>query len=108
MKKEKPQQKGMSVEQLARVMQNEFLGVHSEFSNVHKRLDRMDAEFAHVHKRLDTVERDISEMKKNTSELFTKLDEFISLYKDTKQELTVVIKQLKRLEERVAYLEGKK
>lgn len=80
------------LENLAQLTQGEFLNVRKEFSIVHKRLDRLEQEFA--------------EFKKNVSELFTKLDEFISLYRETKAENILLARQLRRLEERVAQLEA--
>ncbi len=76
----------MTINDLARLMQGEFLGVN---------------------KRLDTLEADVKEMKVNSSELFTKLDKFISLYEDNRQETTTIANQIRRLEERVAKLEGR-
>lgn len=84
MKKQK--KKKMTIDALARMMQGEFTGVN---------------------KRLGDLEADIKEIKENSSELFAKLDEFISLYRDTKQELASLSKQLRRVEERLAQLEGK-
>lgn len=108
---------------LARLMQEEFSNVYGRmdagFADVHK---RMDAGFLEIHNRLGNVEtdvgvlkmdmhevkRDIQEMKEKSSELFEKLNKFIALYQETKQELTIMAKQLRRLEERVAHLEGKR
>ncbi len=84
----------MTINDLARLMQGEFIGVKGEFTSVNKRLDVLEA--------------DVKFIKDNASELFTKLDEFISLYRDTKQELGLLAKQVNRLEERVVQLEGGK
>ena len=56
---------------------------------------------------LSEVKSDVKLMKDNFSELFAKLDEFISLYKKQEQELLMLISQMKRLEERVAKLESR-
>ena len=109
-----------TIEGLARLMQGEFLGVHkrmdTEFATVHKRMDtefasvhkRMDTEFGAVHKRIDVLDAAVQEMRKNSSELFEKLDEFIAIYRDTKQEVALLARQVKRLEERILQLEVKK
>ena len=90
-----PKNKKVStIEGLARLMQSEFLGVHHRFDTVHRRLDSVEA---HVH-----------EMRKDSSELFAKLDEFISLYRDTRQELNVLTRQVKRLEGRIMQIEGRR
>jgi len=108
-----------TVDGLARLMQGEFVrvhekfdgvdkkfeGVYTEFSHVHK---QMDTEFSNVHKRMDAIESGLQDMKESSSELFGKLDEFISLYRDTKQELAVLARQFRRLEARVVQLEAKK
>ena len=88
------EEKNLTINDLARLMQNEFLGVN-------QRLDGHDKRFA-------ALEADVKYIKDNASELFTKLDEFISLYKDTKQELEILSAQLRRLEERVAQIEKSK
>jgi archaellum component FlaC len=88
------EEKNMTINDLARLMQGEFIGVKGEFTSVNKRLDVLEA--------------DVKFIKDNASELFTKLDEFISLYRDTKQELGLLAKQVNRLEERVVQLEGGK
>ncbi len=75
----------MTISDLARLMQGEFLGLN---------------------KRLDGLETDVKEMKTNSNELFSKLDKFISLYEDSKQEMEVLAGQVRRLEVRVAKLEG--
>ncbi len=82
-------------------MQGEFLGVHGRLDGVDKRLDGVD-------RRLTNLERGMDEMKESSSELFAKLDEFIFLYKDTKQEIALLARQVKRLEERILQLEVKK
>lgn len=67
----------------------------------------MKSEFAGVTQRLSSVEADVKWMKDNSSELFAKLDEFITLYKDQKTEFASLSNQVGRLEKRVADLESK-
>ena len=51
---------------------------------------------------------EMHEMKQSSSELFAKLDDFISLYRDTKQEITILTRHVKRLEERITQLEARR
>ncbi len=88
--------------------------IQADFQGVNKRLDGHDAVFkeikidlADVKQQLGTVEADVKEMKANSSELFAKLDEFISLYKNQESENRSLASQLARLEERVSKLEAK-
>ena len=89
-------------------MQEEFLGVHKRFDDMDKRFIMVEADLFVIKGRLGIVESQVKEMKKSAGELFTKLDGFMALYRDAKQELTVLAKQVRRLEERIAQLESKK
>lgn len=87
--------------------------VQKDFQKMDARFDKMDARFDKVELRLDNVELDLKEvkqdikwMKENSSELFAKLDKFIKLYEDQKQELLLFGAHLERLEERVSKLEA--
>jgi len=75
--------------------------VQNDFQKVNGRLDSIDG-------RLTAVEQDVAWMKNNFSELFTKLDKFITLYEKMDQEIIILGEQLNRLEERVAKLESQK
>lgn len=66
----------------------------------------LKSDVAGVNARLISVENDVKWMKTNSGELFTKLDELITLYRDEKQERVVLAGHVKRLEERVAKLEA--
>lgn len=117
----------------ARAVQSDFLKVNKRFDKVDSRLDGVDNRLGGVESRLDGmdtrlggVERELNEvkidvgmvklelhevktdvlwMKENSSALFTKLDRFISLYEEQRQEFIMLGAQFKRLEERVAKLE---
>lgn len=78
--------KNMTIDDLARMMQGEFTKLGTELSE---------------------VKSDVKWMKDNSSELFTKLDKFITLYEDQKTELKSLTNQMERLEGRVAKLESK-
>ena len=89
------------IDPLAVSMQNEFAVINDRLGSVENRLEN-------VEDRLGSVESDVSWMKNNSGELFTKLDKFIALYDDQKQELTFLSGQLKRLEMRVDKIESEK
>ena len=89
----------MTLDKLALLTQQGFMGVDKRFDGVDKRFDR-------VENRLDRVENEIREMKENSSELFTKLDKFIALYEKQEQEMLLFGAQIRRLEERVIKLES--
>jgi len=67
----------------------------------------VQADFGRVHERLDKVEVDIKWMKENSGELFKKLDDLISLLKSHEEQMTMMQEQIRRLEDRVAKLEGR-
>ena len=103
-----------ALEPFANAVEQDFKGVDDRFNKVDSRLDKVDGRLDKVDSRLDKLEFDVAEvksdvklMKDNFSELFAKLDEFISLYKKQEQELLMLISQMKRLEERVAKLESR-
>ncbi|KKR88475.1 MAG: hypothetical protein UU85_C0003G0002 [Candidatus Wolfebacteria bacterium GW2011_GWA2_42_10] len=87
----------MTLEKLAQLTQRGFFDLENKFE---KRFDG-------VEKRLDGVEVEIREMRKKSSELFTKLDKFIALYEKQEQEMMIFGAQLRRLEKRVFGLESK-
>ena len=95
----KIKQAKMTLDKLALLTQQGFMGVDKRFDGVDKRFDR-------VENRLDRVENEIREMKENSSELFTKLDKFIALYEKQEQEMLLFGAQIRRLEERVIKLES--
>ena len=80
-------------------------GVENRLGGVENRLDGVENRLDGVENRLSQVESDIKEMRENSSALFAKLDDFISLYKKHDQELTILSAQVRRLEERIAKLE---
>ena len=83
----------MTIEKLAILTQQGF-------SNLDNRLVK-------VEDRLVKVEVDVRWMKENSGELFTKIDRFIYLYEEQRQELSVLIGQVRRLEDRVVKIEIK-
>jgi len=82
--------------------------VQSEFIKVNQGLDGVGQRLTMVEQRLAIVEQEVREMRESASELFIKLDRFISLYEKQEQELLSLSAQLKRLEERVNKLELKR
>ena len=103
-----------AIEPFARVVQKDFQGVNKRLDIVDSRLDKVDSGLNKVDSRLNRVEfelnevkKEVKEMKENSSELFTKLDRFITLYEKQGQELLIFGAQLRRLEERITKLEVK-
>ncbi|TSA46374.1 hypothetical protein D4R51_00235 [bacterium] len=96
-----------ALEPFAKSVQADFVGVNKRLDGVEQQLGGHGKAFAGINQRLDILETDVKFIKDNAGELFTKLDEFISLYRDTKQETDLLAKQVRRLEERVSQLEGK-
>lgn len=80
--------------------------VQGDFQKVNQRLDKVEFELVVVKQDLAEVKSDVKWMKENFSELFTKLDEFISLFRDQIQENKLLADRLSRLEEKVAKLES--
>ena len=104
-----------TIDVLARLIQEEFVGVSEKFEDVNKQFGGIHAEFSRVHERMDrfgerlgNVEKDVKWMKDNAGELFAKLDRFIALLEKQEQETAVLAAHVKRLEERVAKLESLK
>ena len=100
------------LEPFAQSIQKDFQEVNNRldkmdgrFDNVDNRLDKMDGRLLNVEIGLKEVKNDVQVIKENSSELFIKLDDFISLYRKHEQELLVISHQLRNLEERVAQLE---
>ena len=91
----------MTLDNLALMIQGEFVGVNKRFGQVDKKIDlvRKDlseeisgvkndlgADIAFIKLDLAEVKRDVKEMKENSSELFQKLDKFISMYEAQREE----------------------
>ena len=55
--------------------------VQDDFMKVNRRLDGMDKRLEHIDGRIGNFENEWREFRKNSSELFGKLDRFINLYK---------------------------
>lgn len=104
-----------ALEPFARSVQGEFTRIHGEFEKVHARMGTFEERMGAFEERMDTfdarlgnVERDVKWMRDNASELFAKLDRFITLLEKQEQETVILAAQVRRLEERVAKLESAK
>ena len=107
--------KKITIEDLAGMTQRGFIEVGKQFEQVdaqfvevRQEVAEVKREVAEVKQEVAEVKREVREMKENFSELFTKLDKFISLYEKQEQELLSLATQMHRLEERVARLEIKR
>ncbi len=82
--------------------------IQFDFKKIDERFNKIDARFDKVDFGLNEIKTEVKEMKENTSELFVKLDKFISIYQRQEQELLILSAQFRRLEERVNKLETEK
>ena len=91
--------KNMTIDDLAVLIQREFVAskkeMHFEFAVVKNELAEVKADTAGLKIELKEVKTDVKWMKDNSSELFNKLDKFITLYEDQKTELKSLANQLK-------------
>jgi len=102
-----------TLEPFAKAVQEDFQGLKADIQEVKQGLKAdiqevkqgLKADIQEVRIELQAVKTDVQEIKRNSSELFTKLDKFISLYEKQEQELLILGAQMRRLEERVAKLE---
>ena len=111
-KKELKQVFNEVLEPFAKSVQDDFVKVNRRLDGMDKRLDRMDKRLDGMDRRLgyidgkiDNLENEWREFRKNSSELFGRLDRFIKLYEDQKDELASLFAQTQRLERRVENLE---
>lgn len=100
-----------TLEPFVKAVQEDFGVIKKELKETRSELketrSELKDEIAGVKFDLTEVKNDVKWMKENSSELFTKLDKFISLYQEERQERTVLATQVSRLEERVNQLEAR-
>ena len=87
-KKELKQVFNEVLEPFAKSVQDDFMkvnrrldGMDKRLDGMDKRLDGMDKRLEHIDGRIGNFENEWREFRKNSSELFGKLDRFINLYK---------------------------
>jgi len=98
----------MAIEDLAVMTQQGFVALHDEISSVKQDTILLKADNLLMSNGIKDVKKEVEEMKNNTGELFKKLDDFISSMKKNEQENAVLAFQVRRLDDRVTKLEGKK
>ena len=76
----KKNEKITTIPRLARLMQEEFLRADKHRDGVDKRLLVVETDLLVVKAGIREIKTDTQFMKERSSELFTKLDEFIALY----------------------------
>ena len=94
-----------SVETRLTSVETRLTSVETRLTSVDARLDSVETRLISVETRLTSVEDDVGWMKKNANALFTKIDKFITMYEEQRQELTMLSGQVRRLEDRVVALE---
>lgn len=97
-----------AVSDLSHAVGARFDKVDGRFDKIDGRLDRVDGRLDKLEFEVHEVKKDVKWMKDNVGELFKKLDDIIAMYRKQEQELAILNMQYKRLEERVAKLEGQK
>ena len=89
----KDEKSKMTLEKLGRLTQQGFLEVDKKISALDTKIEvkseKLDNRLAKVEFELREVKVDVKWMKENFSELFTKLDKFVALYKKQEQEMLV-------------------
>lgn len=113
----------MTIDELARVMQREFLGVHKkihgEITDIREEMtdmrggmtdmrEEMRSEFTLVKKDIADLRSDFEAMKAQLRDLFGKIDELITIFRTTQMEVEVLSRQVRRLETEVAALKARK
>ena len=93
--------KNMTIDDLARMMQSEFRQMGNELAEVKTDVKWMKDD------ELPELKSDVKWMKDTSCELFNKLDKLIKLYEDQRTELTSLTAQVNRLQEEVDYLKSK-
>lgn len=102
----------MTMDKLARMVQKGFGETDRNFKETAKRFDLVEgglrevkADVVLLKQDVKVLKSDVEFIKKNTNELLTSIDKYISLYEEQKLELSSLAAQFHRLEERVAKLE---
>jgi predicted nucleic acid-binding Zn-ribbon protein len=101
----KKQQKITTIEDLATLMQNEFLVIHEKFREVHEKMDagfrdvykKMDTGFRSVNERLDSVEHEVKGLRMEFEDLKLRVDQTAYHF-----EIQGIEKRLRKLELRFA------
>ncbi len=93
-----PKNKKMAIEDLAIMMQEKFASLRSEIVDI-KKVTTID---------IPEMRKDINWLKENLSPFLTKLDKYIKLYEDQKQEFALLNATVNDLKSRIAKLEAEK
>ncbi len=96
-----------ALEPFAKAVQGDFQEIKTQLTSVEGRLTSVEDRLTSVDGRLSVVESELKEFRENASELFAKLDKFITLYEKQELETRSLANQMARLEERVSRLETK-
>lgn len=100
-----------SLEPFAKAVQGDITRLDTKIGvegmRVDNRLANIELEVRETRQDVQKVKTDVKRMTDNFSELFVKLDEFISLYKKHEQELAMLSAHVRRLEERLSKLEAR-
>lgn len=97
-----------ALEPFGKTIQKDFQKVDGRFDKIEQDVKLIKYDIKLIKADVEIVKQDVKWMKDNSSELFAKLDKFIKLYEDQKQELLILGEHFKRLEERVIKLENQR
>lgn len=101
-----------SLEPFAKAIQEDITRVNTKIGvegmRIDNRLAKVELELRETRHDVQEVRTDVKWMKENSGELFKKLDDLISLLKRYEEQTTIMQEQIRRLEDRVAKLEGKR
>lgn len=82
--------------------------IQIDLNEIKERLTSLEGDSVEIKGRLVAVETDVKWMRNNSGELFTKLDHFIALQEENKQEITILNVHVRDLEKRISLLEEQK
>ena len=91
-----PKNKKMTIEDLAILMQKEFVSLRGEVVDI-KKVTTID---------IPEIKKDVHWLKENLSPFLKKLDEYIGLYQKQEQEFAILNADVKNLKSRIAKLES--
>ncbi len=78
-----------------------------KFNKVDERFDKLESRVINVEEDVKEIKSDFKELKESIGNTFSKIDEFLSMYKKQEQEFTIIKRELQKLQERVSQLEEK-
>src|SRR3990167_7129533 len=108
-KQKKPtKKKEMTLDGLARILRGEFGVVHAEIREVKTDVSVLKKDVNELKEDVKSLDSRLEKLETEFHNLLEKIDELITLFRDTREEVAVMAKQMERLEARVTALEASK